>query len=308
MSTVTTDVSTGVSGNVSGNAATGNAPRHHHKLKVTSQGTRAGAGHYAILAIVILIFLFPLYYAVQLAAVTPKDQYNPYGKGGFDVLFHNLQTAFAELDFGHSLINTILVSLICAISVVLFSTLAGFSFSKLRFRGKGPLFAFIIGTMAIPTQLSVVPLYLLMSKIGLYGSLAAVVIPGLVTAFGVFWMTQYMTQALPYELIEAARVDGCGMLKTFWHVALPAARPAAAMLALFTFVAQWTQYYWPFLILGTNNKALLTVAAATLRGGHFTDFTLIMSGVVLTAFPLVILFAFAGKQLVSGIMAGAVKG
>ena len=282
----------------------------HHRIHLTSLGRRPGAPTYATLALIILISVFPLFYAVQIASVTTDNMYglSSFGKAQFSILKDNLSKAFSELNFWTALGNTVLVSGVCAISVVFFSTLAGYSFAKLRFRGRGPLFLFIIGTMAIPTQLSVVPLYILMSKLGLYGKLPAVMIPGLVTAFGVFWMTQYLEQALPYELIEAARVDGCSMISTFYHVALPAARPAAAMLALFTFVAQWTQYYWPFLILGTNNKALLTVAASTLRGGHFTDYTLIMAGVVLTAFPLVILFFVAGKQLVAGIMAGAVKG
>ncbi|MDR0283941.1 MAG: carbohydrate ABC transporter permease [Propionibacteriaceae bacterium] len=278
--------------------------------RLTSEGRRAGGGSYAFLVIILLMSVFPLLYAVQIASVTTDNMYGlgSFGKAQLSILAENLRKAFSELDFWRALLNTVLVSGICAIAVVFFSTLAGYAFAKLRFRGRGPLFLFIIGTMAIPTQLSVVPLYILMSKLGLYGKLPAVALPGLVTAFGVFWMTQYLEQSLPYELIEAARVDGCSMISTFFHVALPAARPAAAMLALFTFVSQWTQYYWPFLILGTNNKALLTVAAATLRGGHFTDYTLIMAGVMLTAFPLILLFFFAGKQLVAGIMAGAVKG
>ncbi|MDN6272122.1 MAG: ABC transporter permease subunit, partial [Bifidobacterium crudilactis] len=118
----------------------------------------------------------------------------------------------------------------------------------------------------------------------------------------------YLRDAVPYELIEAARVDGASMLRTFWSVAMPAARPAAAMLFLFTFIGQWTNYFWPMLILGSNKNSMLTVAAATLKGAHFTDYTIVMSGVILTTFPLIILFFIAGKQLVSGIMAGAVKG
>jgi cellobiose transport system permease protein len=170
------------------------------------------------------------------------------------------------------------------------------------------LLTFVVGTMTIPQQLSVVPLYILANKAGLFGSLWAVIIPGLVTSFGVFWMTQYLRDALPYELIEAARVDGASMIRTFWSVAMPAARPAAAMLFLFTFIGQWTNYFWPMLILGSNKNSMLTVAAATLKGAHFTDYTIVMSGVILTTFPLIILFFIAGKQLVSGIMAGAVKG
>lgn len=121
-------------------------------------------------------------------------------------------------------------------------------------------------------------------------------------------MTQYITDALPYELIEAARMDGCSMFRTFISVGVPAARPAASMLFLFTFIGQWTNYFWPMLVLGANKSYMLTTAAAALKGAHFTDYTIVMSGVILTTAPLLLLFFVAGKQLVAGIMAGAVKG
>ncbi|MDR2723441.1 MAG: carbohydrate ABC transporter permease [Cellulomonadaceae bacterium] len=285
------------------------AARKRKKMGNTSEGRQPGWVSYVILGLVILISIFPIYYAVSLASQpTTATQYGVQAlipRGG---LGGNLTTAFGEIGFGRALAGTAFVAILCSASTVLFSTLAGYSFAKLKFRGRGPLMLFVVGTMAVPTQLAIVPLYLMMVRWGLYTSLWAVIIPGLVTAFGVFWMTQYLEESLPYELIEAARMDGCSMIRTFWAVAIPAARPAAAMLALFTFVAQWTNYFWPMLILGPNNKAMLTVAAATLRGARYTDYTMIMSGVILTAFPLIILFFFVGKQLVSGIMAGAVKG
>jgi cellobiose transport system permease protein len=203
--------------------------------------------------------------------------------------------------------NSIIVASVTAISVVFFSTLAGYAFAKLRFRGRRPLLVFIIATMAVPTQLGVVPLFILMSELGWTGKLQAVIVPGLVTAFGVFWMTQYLEEALPYELIEAARVDGCSMIRTFWNVALPAARPAAAMLALFTFVGSWTNFFWPFIVLRGQNPTL-PVALQLLQASYFKDYSLIMAGVVAATIPLIILFIVAGKQLVSGIMQGAVKG
>jgi cellobiose transport system permease protein len=161
--------------------------------------------------------------------------------------------------------------------------------------------------MAVPTQLGVVPLFIVMHHLGWTGTLTAVIVPGMVTAFGVFWMTQFLEGALPYELIEAARVDGCSMFRTFWHVALPAARPAAAMLTLFTFVASWTNFFWPFIVLGSSNPTL-PVALQLLQASYFKDYALIMAGVVAATIPLIVLFVVAGKQLVSGIMQGAVKG
>jgi cellobiose transport system permease protein len=286
-----------------------NAARRR-RMSMTSEGARPGWVSYTILTVTILISLVPLYYAVSIASQdSTATQFGARAMIPGSSLWRNLSTAFELIDFWQALGGTLLVATVCAASTVLFSTLAGYSFAKLHFRGRGPLLFFVIGTMAIPTQLAVVPLYIMIGKwMGLFGSLWAIIIPSLVTAFGVFWMTQYLEGALPYELIEAARVDGASMIRTFWSIALPAARPAAAMLFLFTFVAQWTNFFWPMLILGPNTNSFLTVAAAALKGARFTDYTLVMSGVVLTAFPLVVLFFFVGRQLVSGIMAGAVKG
>jgi cellobiose transport system permease protein len=213
----------------------------------------------------------------------------------------------AGIQFWPAMINSVIVAVVTSLAVVFFSTLAGFAFAKLRFRGQKWMLAFIIGTMAIPSQLGVVPLFIVMAKLEWTGSLLAVIVPGMVSAFGVFWMTQYLSEALPYELIEAARIDGCSMFRTFWSVALPAARPAAAMLALFTFVASWTNFFWPFIALGPSNPTL-PVALQLLQATYFKDMALIMAGVVLAVLPLLGLFVVAGRHLVSGIMQGAVKG
>lgn len=120
-------------------------------------------------------------------------------------------------------------------------------------------------------------------------------------------MTQYLRQALPYELIEAARVDGASMFRTFWSIALPAARPAAAMLALFMFIQTWTNFFWPYIVLD-NDSATLPVALSTLANNYFDDYSLIFAGIIVSIIPLFILFLVTGRQLVKGIMEGAVKG
>jgi cellobiose transport system permease protein len=252
----------------------------------------------------------PLYYALLLASSTATEV----ARNPIPALFpggnlpDNLgRVVNAGIQFWPAMINSIIVAVVTSVAVVFFSTLAGFAFAKLRFRGQKWLLAFIIGTMAIPSQLGVVPLFIVMAKLEWTGSLLAVIVPGMVSAFGVFWMTQYLSEALPYELIEAARIDGCSMFRTFWSVALPAARPAAAMLALFTFVASWTNFFWPFIALGPSNPTL-PVALQLLQATYFKDMALIMAGVVLAVLPLLGLFVIAGRHLVSGIMQGAVKG
>jgi cellobiose transport system permease protein len=265
---------------------------------------------YAVLSVVLLVSATPLYYALLLASSTATEvARNPIPAivpGGN--LADNLgRVVNAGIQFWPAMINSVIVAVVTSLAVVFFSTLAGFAFAKLRFRGQKWMLAFIIGTMAIPSQLGVVPLFIVMAKLEWTGSLLAVIVPGMVSAFGVFWMTQYLSEALPYELIEAARIDGCSMFRTFWSVALPAARPAAAMLALFTFVASWTNFFWPFIALGPSNPTL-PVALQLLQATYFKDMALIMAGVVLAVLPLLGLFVVAGRHLVSGIMQGAVKG
>ncbi|NHT18243.1 carbohydrate ABC transporter permease [Cellulomonas sp. IC4_254] len=271
---------------------------------------RPGWVTYVVLGAFILISAYPLYFTFLLSSSTSAEvAQNPVPSlipGG--EFFTNLQRVFdADIDLVKATGNSLIVAVVTSLSVVFFSTLAGYSFSKLRFRGRGPLLVFVIATMAVPTQLGVVPLYIVMRQLGLTGNLLAVILPAMVTAFGVFWMTQYLDSALPYELIEAARVDGASMFRTFWSVALPAARPAAAMLALFTFITSWTNFFWPSIVLGTQNPTL-PVALKLLQAGFFQDLPLIMAGVVLSIIPLLLLFVAAGRQLVAGIMAGAVKG
>ena len=133
--------------------------------------------------------------------------------------------------------------------------------------------------MAVPMQLGVVPLYLLFSDLGWTGSIGAVIVPALTSAFGVFWMTQYLSQTVPDELIEAARMDGASMLRTFWTVGVVAARPAAAMLFLFTFVGAWNQFFWPFIVLDRQSPTL-PVALSLLQSNYFVDYSIVLAGVL----------------------------
>lgn len=280
------------------------------RVKLAGPDRRPGWVTYLIVGVVILISAYPIYYTFLLGstdqatiAANPVPSLIPDGK-----LFENFGRVFdSNIPLVKGFFNSLIVAGLQSVSVVIFSTLAGYSFAKLRFRGRGPLLVFVIATMAIPTQLGIVPLFIVMSEIGWSGKLIAVIVPGAVTAFGVFWMTQYLESALPYELIEAARVDGASMIRTFWHIAMPAARPAAAMLALFTFIGSWTTFFWPFIILGSNNPTLPMVIQL-LNANYFTDYALIMAGVLLSTLPLIFVFIFAGRHLVAGIMQGAVKG
>ncbi len=265
---------------------------------------------YAVLTVVILVSVLPLYYTFLLASSTSAEvSQNPIPSWipGSELVDNLVRIFESDIDLLKAAWNSFAVSAVSAVAVVFFSTLAGFAFAKLRFKGRAPLLAFVVATLAVPTQLGVVPLYIVMRELGLVGNLWAVILPGIVTAFGVFWMTQYLTAALPYELIEAARIDGASTFRTFRSIALPAVRPAAAMLGLFTFIGAWTNYFWPAIVLGPQNPTL-PVALQLLQTGFFKDIPLIMTGVLVSIVPLLVLFLLLGKQLVAGVMQGAVKG
>jgi cellobiose transport system permease protein len=269
----------------------------------------AGPVAYLILAVFSIISLFPL---VWTAIAASRDNNRlaesppPFWFGGN--LFKNLDIAWNDANLGEAFFNTTLVAGISAATVVVLSTIAGFAFAKLRFRGRGALMLIVIGTMMVPPQLSVIPLYMLVAELDWTDQLQAVIFPSLVSAFGVFFMRQYLIQALPDEIIEAARVDGASSWRVVWHVVFPTARPAMAVLGMLTFVQTWNDFLWPFLVLTQTGNPTVQVAVAGLGRGYTPDQSLIMAGALLGTLPLLLVFAIFGKQIVGGIMQGAVKG
>ncbi|WP_253767924.1 carbohydrate ABC transporter permease [Goodfellowiella coeruleoviolacea] len=268
----------------------------------------AGPWVYACLLAVLLGSAFPVYWSFVVASQTP----DAIGKvppvlvpGGH--LFDNIAKVFDQTEFALALGNSLIVSGTITVSVVFFSTLAGFAFAKLRFRGRGLLLVVVVATQAIPHELGVIPLFMMMSDFGWASELQAVIVPSLVTAFGVFFMRQYLDRAVPYELLEAGRMDGCSTLRLFWHVVVPAARPAAAVLGLFTFMTAWNDFFWPLVVLDDDNPTVQTALSA-LASGYTTDYTLVLTAASIATVPVLVIFLAFGRQIVGGIMQGAVKG
>lgn len=269
---------------------------------------RPGWLTYALLGVFFVCSAYPLWWSFVMGTrdnAAFGQTWPPLLPGGN--FWKNVGEVFDTVPFWLALGNSILISSIITVSVVVFSTLAGYAFAKLRFRARNGLMIFVIATMAIPTQLGIIPLFMVMRTLGWTGEIGAVIIPTLVTAFGVFFMRQYLVDVIPDELIEAARMDGANMISTFWHVAVPAARPAMAILGLFTFMTAWTDFLWPLLVLNASNPTLQT-ALSQLQSARYVDYSIVLAGAIMATLPLLILFIVAGKQLISGIMQGAVKG
>ncbi|GAA1954869.1 carbohydrate ABC transporter permease [Microbacterium deminutum] len=268
---------------------------------------RPGWLAYTLVIVFFVAGAYPLYWSFIIGSSDKSvltDTWPPLLPGG--QFWKNVGVVLDTVPFWQALVNSIIVSTVVAASVITFSTLAGYAFAKLRFRGREGLMIFVIATLAVPTQLGIIPLFILMRQLGWTGTLGAVIVPTLVTAFGVFFMRQYLVDVIPDELIEAARIDGASMIRTFWHVGVPAARPAMAILGLFTFMTAWTDYLWPLLVVPQNPT--LQVALSQLQSAKYVDYAVVLAGAVLATLPLLALLIVAGKQLVSGIMAGAVKG
>ncbi|MFF8829736.1 carbohydrate ABC transporter permease [Streptomyces sp. NPDC015131] len=271
-------------------------------------GRAAGGAAYGALGLLTAVSLFPLVWtAVAASGTGGRLARTPPPLWFGDRLPENLAVAWTDANMGLALLNTAFVAGTVAAGTVLFSTLAGFAFAKLRFRFRGALLLVVVGTMMVPPQLSVVPLFMLVAELSWTDRLQAVVLPALVSGFGVFFMRQYLVRALPSELVEAARVDGAGALRVVWHVVFPVARPAMAVLAMLTFVMSWNDFFWPVIAL-TQDNPTVQVALTGLGRGYVPDQAVIMAGALLGTLPLLLVFVVFGRQIVGGIMQGAVKG
>ena len=278
-------------------------------MKGPTRQLSAGPGTYVLLGILTVISIFPLYWSlVSASGDNASINSMPPTLVPGSHLFDNIARVFENTEMQLALMNSFIVAGTVTISVVFTSTLAGFAFAKLQFRGRTKLLALVVATMIVPPQLGIIPLYIMMANwLGWANQLQALIVPALASAFGVFFMRQYLVSALPVELLEAGRVDGCSTLRLYWNIVLPVARPASAVLGLLTFMATWNDFYWPLVVMTPQNPTV-QVALSTLKGGYIQDYSLVLAGAVLSGLPVLVVFALMGRQILDGIVAGAVKG
>ncbi len=271
---------------------------------------RMGVGGYIALGIVTFLSLFPFYWMFivasngtdEISKIPPTLVPGP----RFFTVVSNVYEALPQ--FNQALLNTVYVGTVVALAQVFFSAIAGFAFAKLNFRGQKFMVLFVILTMMLPSQLGIIPLFILMGNLGLIDSLGALIIPALVTAFGVFWMRQVIDAQVPNELLEAASIDGAGVFRAYWSIVVPIISQSAFVLGLFSFLATWNDFLWPLLVLNTPENFTAQVAVNQLKSSYAIDYALNMGGAFLSTAPLLILFIFVGRRLVRGVMDGAVKG
>lgn len=271
-------------------------------------GMAAGPLTYVVLVLTAILAILPLYWTVVAASRSNSEIARtppPFTPGGN--LWSNIGKALDQVDMVKALVNSLIVSGSIALGTVFFCTLAGFAFAKLRFRGRNVLLVLVLATMLVPSQLGVVPLFILIAHLHWVNHLQAVVFPTLVSAFGVVFMRQYLSTAVPTELLEAAAIDGASLFLIFRKIVLPAARPAMAVLGMITFLMAWNDFFWPIIALTSENPTV-QVALNSLGNGYVPDESVILAGTLVGTIPVLIVFLILGRQIVGGILEGAVKG
>lgn len=213
---------------------------------------------------------------------------------------------FTRLHLGRSLFNSALLSVAVTLISLVVNSMAGYAFAKYRFRGRAPLFKLLIASMVIPAQVTMLPLFLLLNKMGLINTYFGVIIPGMASIFGIFLIRQF-AMTIPDSLLEAARMDGASDLRIYWSVILPLCKPILVTLAIFTFMGTWNDFLWPLIVMTDDAMYTLPVALANLAGEHVQDTELMMAGSVMTVLPVLVVFAMVQKYYLAGIMAGSVK-
>lgn len=280
--------------------------RRHKAVK----GARAsGVALHGSLLIGVILSLLPFYWAIVMSTHTSSEifQYPPKLLPGSH-FGENVRNLFDNIDFFGSMLNSLIVAGSVTVLVLFFDSLAAFVFAKFAFPGRRVLFVLMMGIFMVPAQLQAIPQFVIMAKLGWIGSLTALVVPAAANAFGIFWMRQYMKGAIHDELMDASRLDGCGFLRQYWHVALPVVRPGLAFLGIFTFMSQWNDYAWPLISLINPDNVTLQVALSQLNSVHgSTDYGMVMAGAVLALIPLLIIFLISARQMIADLAKGAIR-
>ncbi|MBV7331420.1 carbohydrate ABC transporter permease [Chloroflexi bacterium TSY] len=221
----------------------------------------------------------------------------------------NYVTLFTKWSFGTWYLNSIGLAVLTTLAVLFFSSLAGFGFAKYNFRGKNGLFILLIGSTMIPFQLILIPLFIMISRLGWVDTYVALVVPFVAPAFGIFLMRQFAT-TVPTDLLDAARMDGASEFGIYRRVVLPLIKPALGTLAILTFLGNWNSFLWPLVVLRSDEKLILPIGLANLSSnvaGQQLAYGVVMAAATLVSIPVVLLFLAMQKQYVAGLTLGSIK-
>jgi multiple sugar transport system permease protein len=263
---------------------------------------------YAIVGAGALVMLAPFYFMFVFATHSRTEIFDlppPLWFG--DDLGANLKILTERLPFWRNLGWSLYVALASTALTLLFCSMGGYAFALLEFRFKKPLFALVMATMLLPSFMGMIPTFMIMDALGWIDEHRALYVPGAASAFGIFLMRQYAASAVPRELIEAARMDGCGEFGIYWRIVLPLLKPALGTLGLVTFIGSWNNFIGPLIVMRSAENYTLPLALRSLQSPVNTEWGALMAGSAIATIPLLVLFAIASRQLIAGLTAGAVK-
>ncbi|MET7326762.1 carbohydrate ABC transporter permease [Nonomuraea sp. NPDC005650] len=269
--------------------------------------TRRSLAHLFLMPLA-LLFVAPLVW-MALTAFMPDADINTYPPKLWPEHFtlDGFRRIFTEDDYPLWLANTVIVAGSAVLGHVVLCSLAGYGFARIEFRARGVAFAAVMATIMVPTQVLMIPTFLLFKNMGLIDTLGAAIVPWLASAFGVFLMRQFFL-SLPKELEEAAVIDGCSRLGVFFRVVLPLARPALATLVVFTLLGAWNDLIWPLIAISSESGYTLQLGLATFAGARHTEWSALMAGNVIAVLPLVLAFILAQRHFVATMSFSGLKG
>jgi len=262
---------------------------------------------YSFLAVTSLLTLIPFIWMLSASFMADgKASVYPPVFWPDQIVLDQYRNLFTRLNLTRNFLNSLFLSIAVTFISLFFNTMAGYAFAKYRFRGKNKLFKFLISAMIIPSQVTMLPLFLMLKSIGLINTYMAIIVTGLATIFGIFLIKQHC-ESIPDSLIESARMDGATDFEIYRKIILPLAMPMIVTLGLFTFITTWNDFLWPLIALTDESMYTLPVAIASLMLEHSRDPELMMAGSVTTIIPVIIIFLVLQKYYVRGIMMGGVK-
>ena len=263
---------------------------------------------YLMVALGAVVMLLPFYFMFVFASHSRTEIFNlppPLFFG--DSFMANMEILTTKIPFWRSLGWSLYVGLASTALTLLFCSMGGYAFAMFDFRFKQPLFTLVMGTMLLPSFLGMIPSFMIMDAFGWIDQPRALYIPGAASAFGIFMMRQFISSAIPRELIEAARMDGCGELGIYWRIVLPLLKPAMGTLGLITFIASWNNFIGPLIVMRSPEMYTLPLALRSMQSPVNTEWGAVMAGSAIATLPLLVLFAISSRRLIDGLTAGAVK-
>ncbi len=220
----------------------------------------------------------------------------------------NFNILTSKIALWRSLGWSLYVALASTALTLLFCSMGGYAFAMFEFRFKKPLFTLVMGTMLLPSFLGMIPSFMIMDALGWLDQPRALYIPGAASAFGIFMMRQFVSSAVPRDLIEAARMDGCGEFRIYWSIVLPLLQPALGTLGLITFIGSWNNFIGPLIVMRSPEMYTFPLALRSMFNPADTEWGALMAGAAIATLPLLVLFAVSSRRLIDGLTAGAVRG